>query len=186
MTESLQRYLSAGVLTIWGVMLAYFCFSGRVASYLHPSFHVWTGISGVILVLLAAGLLFLADGEDPCCEGCDHSHEAPSPLRSVLTALVLVVPLLVAATVSPDQFGAATVTNRGFIERINDLPSYKPSVEPLLPAADGSQRRPGLRARLRAICQGTKRARSKRKPWIFSTLRKSRQCAPTSKIRRLN
>ena len=76
MTESLQRYLSAGVLTIWGVMLAYFYFSGRVASYLHPSFHVWTGISGVILVLLAAGLLFLSDGEDPCCEGCDHSHDS--------------------------------------------------------------------------------------------------------------
>ncbi len=139
MTESVQRYLSAGVLTIWGVMLAYFYFSGRVASYLHPSFHVWTGISGVILVLLAAGLLFLPEGEDHCCEGSDHLHGKPSPIRSVLTALVLVVPLLVAATVSPDQFGAATVTNRGLIERINDLPSYKPFVEPLLPAADGSQ-----------------------------------------------
>ena len=139
MTDSLQRYLSAGVLTIWGVMLAYFYFSGRLASYLHPSFHVWTGISGVILMLLAAGLLFLAGGEDPCCEGCDHSHAKSSPLRSVLTALVLVVPLLVAATVSPDQFGAATVSNRGFIEGINDLPSYKPYAEPLLPAADGAQ-----------------------------------------------
>ncbi len=139
MTESLQRYLSAGVLTIWGVMLAHFYFSGRVASYLHPSFHVWTGISGVILVLLAAGLLFLSEGEDPCCEGCDHLHGELSPLRSVLTAFVLAVPMLVAAMVSPDQFGAATVTNRGLIERINDLPSYKPFVEPLLPAADGSQ-----------------------------------------------
>ena len=108
-----------------------------------------------------------SEGEDPCCEGCDHLHGELSPLRSVFAAFVLVVPMLVAATVSPDQFGAATVTNRGFIERINDLPSYKPFVEPLLPAADGSQRQPGLRAPARAICQRTKRARSKPKLWIF-------------------
>ena len=47
--------------------------------------------------------------------------------------------MLVAATVSPDQFGAATVTNRGYLETINDLPGYKPYVEPALPAADDSQ-----------------------------------------------
>ena len=40
----------------------------------------------------------------------------------------------VAATVSPDQFGAVTVNNRGYIESINDLPSYQPYVEPALPA----------------------------------------------------
>ena len=140
MTASVQRYLSAGILTIWGVTLAHFYFSGRVASYLHPSFHVWTGFSGVILVLLAVGLLFLPEVEDSCCEpGCDHLHRQPSPVRSVLAAFVLVVPMLVAATVSPDQFGAAIVTNRGFIEKINDLPGYKPYVEPPLPVAAGAQ-----------------------------------------------
>ena len=140
MTASVQRYLSAAVLTIWGVMLAYFWLSGRVASYLHPSFHLWTGISGIILLLLAAGLLFLHEVEDACCEpGCDHSHGGQMPVRSVLAAFVLVVPLLVAATVSPDQFGTAVVTNRGYIESINDLPGYKPYVEPPLPAADDSQ-----------------------------------------------
>ena len=143
MTAVVQRYLSAGVLTIWGVMLAHFYFSGRVASYLHPSFHVWTGISGVILVLLAASLLLLPKVEDSCCEGCDHVHDQGSPLRSAFAAFVLVVPMLMAATVSPDQFGAATVTNRGFIEKINDLPSYDPPVEPLLPTADGSQQAAG-------------------------------------------
>ena len=94
MTASLQRYFSAGVLTIWGVMLAYFYFSGRLASYLHPSFHVWTGISGVVLVLLAAGLLFLPEGEDPCCESvaitCTISQRR---CAACLTAVVLVVPI---------------------------------------------------------------------------------------------
>ena len=61
MTGSLQRYLSAGVLTIWGIMLGYFVISGRLASYLHPSFHIWTAVSAVVLVLLAAGLLFLPE-----------------------------------------------------------------------------------------------------------------------------
>ena len=139
MTASFRRYLSAGVLTIWGAMLAHFYFSGRLASYLHPSFHVWTGISGVILLLLAAGLLFLPGVDDPKCEpGCEKLHGPQKPLRAVIAASILVVPMLVAATVSPDQFGAATVGNRGVIETINDLPGYKPSVEPALPASDGN------------------------------------------------
>jgi uncharacterized repeat protein (TIGR03943 family) len=140
MTASVQRYLSAGVLTVWGVMLAYFYLSGRVASYLHPSFHGLTGISGVILLLLAVGLLFLPGVDDPCCEpGCEHLHGQQKPAHSVLAALILIVPVLVAATVSPDQFGAAVVTNRGLIEKINDLPSYKPYVEPPLPTAGDAQ-----------------------------------------------
>jgi len=140
MTVSVQRYLSAGVLTIWGVLLAHFYFSGRVASYLHPSFHLWTGISGIVLLFLAAGLLFLPRVEDPCCEpGCEHLHVQQTPVRSALASIVLVVPMLVAAAVSPDQFGAATVTNRGYIEKINDLPSYQPFAEPPLPTVDGSQ-----------------------------------------------
>jgi uncharacterized repeat protein (TIGR03943 family) len=141
MTVSVQRYLSAGVLTIWGVMLVYFFYSGRVTSYLHPSFHLWTVISGVVLALLAAGLLFLPEGnDDPCCEsGCEHVHIRQTPLRSVLSTAILVVPMLVAAAVSPDQFGVATVNNRGYIERINDLPSYQPYVEPALPVAEDTQ-----------------------------------------------
>ena len=144
MTETVQRYLSAGVITIWGVMLAYFYLSGRVASYLHPSFHVLTGISGIILLLLAVGLLFLPGVHEPCCEpNCDHVHGPQRPLRSILAGFVLLVPLLVAATVSPDQFGAAIVANRGFIEKINDLPGYKPYFEPPLPATDDSQEAAG-------------------------------------------
>ena len=139
MTVSVQRYLSAGVLMIWGIMLAYFFSSGRISSYLHPSFHLWTGVSGGLLVVLAAGLLFLpGTDEDLACEpGCGHLRQTPT--RSILSALILVAPLLVAAAVSPDQFGATTVSNRGFIERINDLPGYQPYAEPPLPVADDSQ-----------------------------------------------
>jgi uncharacterized repeat protein (TIGR03943 family) len=140
MTASLQRYVSAGVLTIWGVMLGYFFFSGRVASYLHPSFHIWTAISGIVLVLLAAALVFLPEESQHECESCcDHVHDQRTPVRSVLTTAVLVLPLALAATISPDQFGAATVNNRGYIEGINDFPSYQPYVEPELPLSDDAE-----------------------------------------------
>jgi uncharacterized repeat protein (TIGR03943 family) len=146
MTVSVQRYLSAGVLTIWGVMLAYFFFSGRLGSYLHPAFHFWTGISGVVLVLLAAGLLFLPGGSDHCCDdpGCEQEHVHQPATRSLLSAGILVLPLLIAAMVSPDEFGAATVSNRGYIQRINDLPGYQPYAEPALPAADDSPDAAGI------------------------------------------
>jgi uncharacterized repeat protein (TIGR03943 family) len=140
MTGSLQRFSSAGVLAIWGMMLGYFVISGRLASYLHPSFHIWTAASAVVLVLLAAGLLFLPE-QDPheCDSCCDHPHDQPKTLSSSLAAAVLVLPIALAATISPDQFGAVTVNNRGYIASINDLPSYQPYVEPALPGAEDSQ-----------------------------------------------
>ena len=99
MTGSLQRYLSAGVLAIWGIMLGYFVISGRLASYLHPSFHIWTAVSGVVLVLLAAGLLFLPEHEDLECESCcDHLHDQRTPVRSGVTAAILVLPIVLAAS----------------------------------------------------------------------------------------
>jgi uncharacterized repeat protein (TIGR03943 family) len=140
MTGSLQRFFSAGVLTIWGIMLGYFVISGRLASYLHPSFHVWTAASAVVLVLLAAGLLFLPEQSHHDCESCcDHVHDQPRLLRSGMSAAVLVLPIVLAATISPDQFGAVTVSNRGYIASINDLPSYQPYVEPALPESEDLQ-----------------------------------------------
>jgi uncharacterized repeat protein (TIGR03943 family) len=137
MTASVQRYLSAGILTVWGVMLTHFYVSGRVASYLHPTFHLLSGMSGIVLLILAIGLLFLPAEEDACCEaGCASSHGQQRPVRSVLSMFVLIIPLLVAAMVSPDQFGEAIVKNRGYIEEISDLPGYKFSIEPPLPTTD--------------------------------------------------
>ena len=137
MTGSLQRYFSAGVLTIWGIMLGYFVISGRLASYLHPSFHIWTAGSAVVLILLAAGLLFLPEHSHESC--CEHVHDQQKPVRSGLAAAVLVLPIVLAATISPDQFGAVTVNNRGYIASLNDLPSYQPYVEPALPGSEDSQ-----------------------------------------------
>lgn len=126
-----QRFVPAGVLMVWGVILAFFYFSGRVKDYLHPSFHLWTVLSGFVLVFMAAGMLFLPGAEK-------SEEDFKIPLGRVFAALILIVPLLVAATVSPSEFGAALIQNRGLTQSISDLPAYKPYVEPPLPTADGT------------------------------------------------
>jgi uncharacterized repeat protein (TIGR03943 family) len=128
-----SRFVSAGVLVIWGVVLGYFCISGRIASYLHPAFHVFTAISAAILVLLAIGLLLTRPSGNPDC-----AEEKPSPLAHGASLFVLVVPLLAATVISPSEFGVTTVTNRGLIENIADLPAFTMPVEPPLPREDGS------------------------------------------------
>ena len=133
MSASFDRYLSVAVLTVWGGMLSYFVLSGRLASYLHPSFHLLTALSAVILLLLAGGLLFVPGVEELCCEpNCEHAHSRKSPRRSILAAVVLVVPLSAASIASPDQYGAAMVVNRGLIEETNKLPGYIPNAAPRL------------------------------------------------------
>lgn len=134
-----QRYLSAAVLMVWGMVLAYFYFTGRVGSYLHPAFHIWTAVSGIALVIMAAALVFLPQVKDSCPEGeCSHTVGAKTLPGALLAAIILVVPLLVTAAVSPSQFGASLVKNRGITDDISDLPGYKPYVEPPLPTEDGS------------------------------------------------
>lgn len=143
MTLSFQRCLWAGILMIWGVLLSYFFASGRVASYLHPSFHFWIITCGVVLVLMAMGVILLPNVD---LIGCGDEKVAPSPgrgiFKQIIFAAVLVVPLIIATVSSPSQFGASTVNNRGLIEDITKLPGYRPPTqsytEPALPTADGS------------------------------------------------
>lgn len=138
MKEASQRYVPAGILMVWGVVLAYFCISGRIASYLHPAFHIWTAASAGVLVLMAAGMLFLPGIDADCCDG-DHDHPTPGNSGSrIFGALVLVVPLITAAILSPSEFGATAVLNRGYVNSIADLPGYKPYTEPSLPTEDGA------------------------------------------------
>lgn len=121
----------------WGGVLAYFYFSGRLAAYLHPTFHIWTLVAGVTLILLSLVLVF--GGGEGCAEkGCHHHHEREPLGRTVFSALLLTIPLVGAAVISPGQFGATAVLNRGLVDSIADLPSFSPPMEPPLPGTDGS------------------------------------------------
>ncbi len=117
---------------VWGITLLYFYFSGRVSSYLHPAFHAGTLLTGVVLVALAAGVLFLRDSGADCREGNRSAG------RLILTFLILTVPVISAAGLSPGKFGASAVMNRGLVENISGLPAYSPPLEPPLPQADGT------------------------------------------------
>jgi uncharacterized repeat protein (TIGR03943 family) len=129
---------------VWGVVLLYFQFSGRIASYLHPSFHIYTAISGAILVLLAIALL-LSFPETQAADACDDdcaSHGAGPFGGGLLALAILVVPVLAATKISQSSFGLSTVLNRGIIADIANLPGYSPGFtsvyEPGLPQLDGS------------------------------------------------
>ncbi|MEO6053846.1 MAG: TIGR03943 family protein [Chthoniobacterales bacterium] len=142
MTAIISRVLTSAALLLWGTVLTWFYFSGKVQSYLHPTFQIYTAISGILLVLMASIVLIF--GFPECCneENCVHTHGKLTAGR-IFALFILVVPLFVAATVSPDQFGGTTVTNRGVIDNIAQLPGAKKTqlaqmayTEPPLPGED--------------------------------------------------
>jgi uncharacterized repeat protein (TIGR03943 family) len=119
MNEVLGRFSRAGILMLWGTVLSYFVFSGRVVSYLHPAFHWMTISAGVVLVVMALLVLLLPVESDPA--GCAPTIQTPILLR-VIGGALLVVPLIVTVASSPSQFGATAVLNRGIISSASQLP----------------------------------------------------------------
>lgn len=117
---------------IWSTVLLYFYFSGRITSYLHPTFHVYTMLSGVVLCMLA--IAFFITGPSKILKPATGRRI----IGQIFSTLLLIVPLLAAIVLSPSQFGATAIMNRGFVDNINDLPAFSPPIEPALPANEGS------------------------------------------------
>jgi len=140
MSISFKNLLRSGTLAVWGAVSLSFVASGRVSSYLHPAFHPWTVASGLILVFLAASVIFFPAEEEDCPdENCGASHGPRSMAGLLGVCSILIVPLLAATAISPSQFGAVAVMNRGLAESIEDLPGASaPLTEPALPTLDGS------------------------------------------------
>ncbi len=135
---TVSTFLRSGVLMVWGIVLSYFYFSDRVNNYLHPSFHIWTGVSGIVFILIAAGLIFLPGTQGDDC--CDEGHGASAGMgKQIFGAIVLSVPLVIAATFSPSQFGASLVENRGLASSAADLPGYTPQAPAAADTATGNQ-----------------------------------------------
>jgi uncharacterized repeat protein (TIGR03943 family) len=130
MNPRLSRLSIPAVLLLWGVLILYFCLSGRIVSYLHPSFQWFAFASGVILTLLAAAVFLLPDGH--CCDS-HGSHALGLP-----SLAMLVVPILATTSISQDHFSASTVLNRRVLEHIEDLPAFTPPLDPPLPQHDGT------------------------------------------------
>ena len=114
---------------VWGIVLTYFYLSGRIASYLHPAFHIYTVVSGGVLLALSLALLLTMNGE---------SSEHGLSRVGIFPLLLLTAPLLAATKISPSNFGATAVLNRGMVHNIADLPGFSLPMDAGLPNADGS------------------------------------------------
>lgn len=134
MNARLARLSTPTVLLLWGAVILYFCLSGRIVSYLHPSFQWFAFAAGIVLTLLAAAVFLMP--EHHCCESECSSHDHHSP--GLASLALLIVPLLATSSISQDHFSASTVLNRGMVDHINDLPAFTPPLDPALPLADGT------------------------------------------------
>ncbi|MBA3960568.1 MAG: DUF1980 domain-containing protein [Chthoniobacterales bacterium] len=122
--KSLSRALPPLTLLEWGVILSYFYFSGRLASFLHPMFRPGVLVTGVLLVLTAVCVALFP--EEKCAHEHEHTEETETHGRitpgSVIAFLLLLLPLALAAKVSPDSYGADLIRRRGLVEDIRSLP----------------------------------------------------------------
>lgn len=122
----LSRTLPSLTLFEWGAILSYFYFSGRLASFLHPMFRPWVLVTGVLLVITAGCVAFFP--EETCEHHHEHEHDDEGHTHGRLTAgsviafLLLLLPLALAAKVSPDSYGADLIRRRGLVEDIRSLP----------------------------------------------------------------
>lgn len=127
----MKRLLTTLTLLVWGALLVWFWLSGRIAAYLHPHFHTYVAIAGVLLLVLVplwwwATAKSASQGCGSCgCHDHGHNHEAKSiSLGQGIVYLILLVPVIAAAFVSPSQFGEAAVMNRGIITDLSALPNF--------------------------------------------------------------
>jgi uncharacterized repeat protein (TIGR03943 family) len=155
MTSSLSKYASSLILLEWGAIMLYFNLSGRVSAFLHPNFRPLLWLVGVSLALTAVIIAFAHKSE--CC-GADealsthdhglgahhheHSHQGAQAHKgltaaSVMSFLVLCVPIALAAVISPDRFGETFLRNRGTIESVRVLPGSEAKSAPQ-PSAENS------------------------------------------------
>lgn len=130
-----RRILTLLTLLGWAGFMLWFRASGRIAAYLHPQFHAWVAMAGIVLLGLAP-LWWWASGKDTggCAHcACDHhghdhdNHRTPLGAGAFLGFALLILPVAAASVISPGEFGVAAVMNRGIVTDVSQLPSARPS-----------------------------------------------------------
>jgi uncharacterized repeat protein (TIGR03943 family) len=133
--KTFARILAPLTLLEWGGILTYFYFSGRIAAFLHPMFRPLVLVTGLLLLITAGCVAIFR--EEECTHDHDHehseehrhhedhehghSHERLS-FGGFLAFFILLVPLALAARISPDSYGANLIKNRGLVEDIRSIP----------------------------------------------------------------
>jgi uncharacterized repeat protein (TIGR03943 family) len=136
MSQIPSRYAASGILIVWSAILFYFWASDRIASYLHPSFHIPVIATAIVLGILAIILVFAPAPES---YGCDSRRKGPFAGGPVALA-ILVIPVLAAVKTSQSSFGATAVLNRGIIQDIGSLAGYQPPMDLMYAASDETMR----------------------------------------------
>lgn len=134
MTSNLRRYLSAGILLVWGVTFCVLYFSGKAGKILLASFANFSLIAGVVLVLMAVGRLLASKKVEAA--GGAHGLIDGGLVRQIACTVILLAPLLIAAAYAPTGFDATAVQNRGLVDSVQNLPTQS---NPYVPKdADGN------------------------------------------------
>ena len=96
--KNLQHLLFCGALLLWGGVLLYFYESDVLGVYLHPKFHIYVLIGGLVAVVIAVFNLITRSKNVGC--GHDHAeadddcgHEHGGDLNPLLALLLLAAPL---------------------------------------------------------------------------------------------
>ena len=122
------RFLAPLTLFEWGAILTYFYASHRIAAFLRPSFRPLVLATGILLLLTALCVLFFPE-EDVCDDAdCGHSH-AKLTAGGLLALLILLLPIALAAKISPDSFGRTLIENRGAAETAEDIPAVMSRID---------------------------------------------------------
>jgi len=115
MTAIFTRWIPSLTLAVWSAVLLGTYFTGRLSAFLHPSFRPGVVVAGAALALLA---LFIGSRPTPldCCadDNCTHPL-ARSQAGRWITFLILVLPVSVAAWLSPEQFSKQAFEQRGIV-----------------------------------------------------------------------
>jgi uncharacterized repeat protein (TIGR03943 family) len=123
---------------IWSAVMIYFYASGRIESYVTDSFRLQALIGGIVLAIIALFNLLNISEKVSCGhdhdhdhdhkegEACDHDHshshnedeeihshhhEQETASGMAINYLILLVPVILAAILTPDAFSAAHVKN---------------------------------------------------------------------------
>lgn len=113
MNALFNRWLPCITLAAWSGVLLTFYANGRVKDFLTAPFRPYVLIAGIVLAVLALIFLFFR-ADASCCSSveCGHSISRFATGR-ILTFLVLLVPITVAAYFTPESFSKTAVENRG-------------------------------------------------------------------------
>jgi len=151
MTALFNRWLPGVTLLVWSVVLLAYYTTGRLSSFLQPSFRINVLLAGITMLAMACCFLFLPAVAN-CCdeERCGHPLGRRSAGRFI-TFLVLILPIGAAAMYSPGNYGASAILNKGIVTDVTGLVRRNGTTkipgpvanadnlsEPALPNKDGS------------------------------------------------